>query len=50
MFDRHFVISTLWPPLHTRKEIEMVLDKMQLYKLSDKQKKRIRKLLADPVN
>lgn len=44
---RHFVITTLWPPLHTRKEIDYTLNKM--FKLTKKQDKRLKEILSGPV-
>lgn len=46
-FFRHFVITTLWPPLHTRKEIDYTLNKM--FKLTKKQDKRLKEILSGPV-
>ena len=40
-------ISTLWPPLHTRKEIEYVLDKF--FKLPDKQNIRLNAIMKGPI-
>lgn len=47
MSSRHFVITTLWPPLHTRKEIDYTLNKM--FKLTKKQDKRLKEILSGPV-
>lgn len=44
-FHRYFAITTLWPPLHTRKEIEFVLNKM--FKLTPRQDKRLQELLQN---
>lgn len=45
-FHRHFAITTLWPPLHTRKEIDYVLSKF--FKLSAKQERRLNELMTLP--
>ncbi|XP_063696999.1 uncharacterized protein LOC134828001 [Culicoides brevitarsis] len=45
-FHRHFIITTLWPPLHTRKEIDMTL---KMYDLDPKQKKRLRELMDEKL-
>lgn len=44
-FHRHFAITTLWPPLHTRKEINYCLSKM--FQLNPKQDKRLKELMAN---
>lgn len=46
-FHRHFVITTLWPPLHTRKEIDYTLRKMNT--LSEKQQKRLKELMSENI-
>ncbi|KAL9700337.1 hypothetical protein quinque_003778 [Culex quinquefasciatus] len=46
-FHRHVAITTLWPPLHTKKEIEYVLDKF--FRLPDKQTRRLRDIMNAPV-
>ncbi|XP_055533972.1 uncharacterized protein LOC129723659 [Wyeomyia smithii] len=46
-FHRHMAITTLWPPLHTRKEIEYVLDKF--FRLPDKQTRRLHEIMNSPV-
>ncbi|XP_062550389.1 uncharacterized protein LOC134215159 [Armigeres subalbatus] len=46
-FHRHFAITTLWPPLHTRKEIEYVLDKF--FRLPNKQTSRLHDIMNAPV-
>lgn len=45
-FHRHFVITTLWPPLHTKKEIESVLGCM--FRNSDKTQRRLNFLIETP--
>lgn len=45
-FHRHFAITTLWPPLHTRKEIDYVLGTM--FRLTDRQQRRLNELLSAP--
>lgn len=45
-FHRHFAITTLWPPLHTRKEINYVLGTM--FRLSEAQQRRLNELMAAP--
>lgn len=42
-FHRLFAITTLWPPLHTRKEIEYTID--SLYKLNSKVVRRVEEIL-----
>jgi hypothetical protein len=42
-FHRLFAITTLWPPLHTRKEIEHTLN--DLYKLNPRVSKKIEKIM-----
>lgn len=44
---RHFAITTLWPPLHTRKEIEYVISKF--FRLPDKQTRRLHDMMIAPV-
>ncbi|XP_058466809.1 uncharacterized protein LOC131439600 [Malaya genurostris] len=46
-FHRHMAITTLWPPLHTRKEIEYVLN--NFFRLPDKQTRRLRDIINSPV-
>ncbi|XP_035786311.1 uncharacterized protein LOC118463665 [Anopheles albimanus] len=46
-FHRHFAITTLWPPLHTRKEIEFVLDKF--FRHSERQTRRLHDIMKAPV-
>ncbi|XP_053688953.1 uncharacterized protein LOC128738114 [Sabethes cyaneus] len=46
-FHRHMAITTLWPPLHTRKEIEYVLDKF--FRLPDRQTRRLHEIMSSPV-
>lgn len=46
LFGRHFAITTLWPPLHTRKEIDYVLN--NFFQLTKKQERRLATLLAEP--
>lgn len=45
VYYRCFAITTLWPPLHTRAEIDMVISKMRQFSLSDEQEKRLRHIL-----
>uniref|UniRef100_A0A182SB43 Uncharacterized protein n=1 Tax=Anopheles maculatus TaxID=74869 RepID=A0A182SB43_9DIPT len=47
-FHRHFAITTLWPPLHTRKEIEYVLDKF--FRHSERQTRRLHEIMKGPVH
>uniref|UniRef100_A0A336LRY7 CSON002524 protein n=1 Tax=Culicoides sonorensis TaxID=179676 RepID=A0A336LRY7_CULSO len=46
-FHRHFVITTLWPPLHTKKEIENTL---KMYALDKRQEKRLRELMENKLS
>ncbi|XP_058832389.1 uncharacterized protein LOC131690541 [Topomyia yanbarensis] len=46
-FHRHVAITTLWPPLHTRKEIEFVLN--NFFRLPDKQTRRLKKIMNSSV-
>ncbi|XP_040151668.1 uncharacterized protein LOC120893698 [Anopheles arabiensis] len=47
-FHRHFAITTLWPPLHTRKEIEFVLDKF--FRHPERQTRRLHEIMKGPVH
>ncbi|XP_055612413.1 uncharacterized protein LOC129758806 [Uranotaenia lowii] len=47
-FHRHVAITTLWPPLHTKKEIDFVLDKF--FRLPDKQQRRLHEIMNAPVH
>jgi hypothetical protein len=42
-FHRLFAITTLWPPLHTRKEIENTIN--VLYKPSEKVSRRVEEIM-----
>lgn len=42
-FHRLFAITTLWPPLHTRKEINYTIN--VLYKLNNKVSRRVEEIL-----
>lgn len=42
-FHRLFAVTTLWPPLHTRKEIDYTIN--VLYKLSSKVSRRVEDIL-----
>ncbi|CAO1437352.1 unnamed protein product [Diamesa serratosioi] len=42
-FHRMFAITTLWPPLHTRKEIEYTIN--VLYKSSQRHMRRVEEIL-----
>ncbi|XP_037048141.1 uncharacterized protein LOC119082661 [Bradysia coprophila] len=44
-FNRYFAITTLWPPLHTRKEIDYTLNRM--FTLTPKQQKRLNELMTE---
>ena len=44
----HFAITTLWPPLHTRKEIEFVLDKF--FRHPERQTRRLHEIMKGPVH
>ncbi|XP_001688792.2 uncharacterized protein LOC5667250 [Anopheles gambiae] len=47
-FHRHFAITTLWPPLHTRKEIEFVLD--TFFRHPERQTRRLHEIMKGPVH
>uniref|UniRef100_A0A182IQ26 Uncharacterized protein n=1 Tax=Anopheles atroparvus TaxID=41427 RepID=A0A182IQ26_ANOAO len=47
-FHRHFAITTLWPPLHTRKEIEWVLD--TFFRHPERQTRRLHEIMKAPVH
>ncbi|KAJ6630526.1 hypothetical protein Bhyg_15904 [Pseudolycoriella hygida] len=44
-FNRYFAITTLWPPLHTAKEINYTLNKM--FTLTPKEQSRLNELMTE---